>query len=209
MNKSLAEMQPHIAGNHVAGGKLHHVAGDELLEGNFPWLPVAQNRGGDLDHRLEFGRRVAGVGFLHETQRHAERHHHQHHDAAIKLRHVTVFRLFVVITDERKDGQDRQQNDQRIADGDPEPVQPFMPPFLRDLVGAVLLQPRLRLRFHQAVRRRTERLQDLRAFPGCGFTHKIGCTLIVGIVRTGHKSAPSRATRTGTPPSCGVSVRIK
>ena len=72
-----------------------------------------------------------------------------------------------------KDGQDRQQDDQRIADGDPEPVQPLVPPFMRDLVGAVLLQPRLCLSFRQAVRRRAERLQNLGDVPGCGFTHNI------------------------------------
>ena len=66
-----------------------------------------------------------------------------------------------------EDGQDRQQDHQRIADGDPKPVQPLVLPFLRDLVGAVLLQPRRRFFLAQAGRRRAQPLQD-----GGGFLHR-------------------------------------
>ena len=53
--------QPHIAGNHVAGGQFHHVAGHQLFERDFLRLAVAHDRGGDFDHRLEFGRRIVGA----------------------------------------------------------------------------------------------------------------------------------------------------
>ena len=43
--------------------------GTSLLERNFLRLSVAHRRGGDLDHRLELGRRVVGLRFLNEPQR--------------------------------------------------------------------------------------------------------------------------------------------
>ena len=82
--------QPHIAGNHVAGGQFHHVAGNKLLERDFLRLAVAHDRGGDLDHRLELGRRVVGLRFLDEAQRHPQHHHHQHHRAGHGNRSVRV-----------------------------------------------------------------------------------------------------------------------
>jgi CheY-like chemotaxis protein len=62
--------------------KLHHVAGHEFLERDFLRLAVAHDGGGDLDHRLELGGGVVGLGFLDEPQRHAQHHHHHHHHAA-------------------------------------------------------------------------------------------------------------------------------
>ena len=38
----LGRDQPHVAGNHVAGGQFHHVAGNELLQRNFLRPAVAQ-----------------------------------------------------------------------------------------------------------------------------------------------------------------------
>ena len=66
----------------------------------------------------------------------------------------------MVITHERGAREDRQQDDQRVADGDPKPVQPLVPAFVRDLVGTVLLQPRGRLRFAEAGRRGAELFQN-------------------------------------------------
>ena len=124
--------EPHVAGNHVAGGELHHVAGDELLERDFPRLPVAHDGGGDADHRLELGRgacRPASPGrSAEETPRPPSaaspcRRGHRRCNEGYR----------------RQDG---QQNHQRVAGGEIEPLQPALMPLPRDLVGAVLLQAR-------------------------------------------------------------------
>ena len=43
-NRSLACDDPHVAGDHVAGGELDHVAGNELRERDLLRLAVAQRR---------------------------------------------------------------------------------------------------------------------------------------------------------------------
>ena len=58
---------------------MHHVAGDQLRQGDLPGFAVAHHRGGDADHGLELGRGGVGPGFLDETQDHAQ-NHHGHHD---------------------------------------------------------------------------------------------------------------------------------
>ena len=105
--------QPHVAGNHVAGGELHDVAGDELAERDFPGLAVAHDGGGDADHRLEFGRGGVRPRFLHEAQAQSQHHHQQHHRAGAEI-----------AGGKRQDRQHRQQNHQRIAAGGKQPVQP-------------------------------------------------------------------------------------
>ncbi len=191
MNKSLAAMQPHVAGNHVAGGQFHHVAGHQFLERNFLRLPVAHHRGGDLDHRLELGRRVVGLGFLHEAQRNAQHHHGHHHPAADGV--AGTFRR-----GKSQDGEDRQQNHQRVADGDPKPVQPLVLFFLRDLVGAEFLQPRRRRFLAQARGRGAPLLQHGGDFPRCGVMHQIGILWIGRIILARHNISPLVAGRNTT-----------
>ena len=50
----------------------------------------------------------------------------------------------------KEDRQDRQQNHQRVADGDPKPVQPLVLLSCADFVRAVFLQPRRRFLLAQA-----------------------------------------------------------
>ena len=81
----LRGQEPDIAGDHVAGGELHDVAGHELLERDLPGLPVAHHGGGDADHRLELGGGGVGPRFLDEPQRQSQHHHQQHHRAGPEI----------------------------------------------------------------------------------------------------------------------------
>ena len=71
----LAGDEPHVGGDHVAGGELDHVAGHQFAQRHFLGLAVADDRGGDADHRLELGGGRVGPGLLDEPQHHAEDHH--------------------------------------------------------------------------------------------------------------------------------------
>ena len=173
--------QPHVAGNHVAGGKFHHIAGHQLFERNFPGLAAAHHRGRDLDHRLELGGRVIGLGFLNEPQRNAEHHHGDHHPAADRI--AAAFG-----GGERDNGEHGQQHHQGIADRQPKPVEPVMLLLLAHLVRAKNLQPFGRLLFRQTGRGGVEPLQNTGGIEPGGFPHKIRRALALGRVGCGrHK----------------------
>ena len=80
-NRSLQESSRTSAGIMSPADKFHHVAGDQVAEGNLRALAVAEDGGGDADHRLELGGGGVGPGLLDEPQDDAEDHHHGHHDA--------------------------------------------------------------------------------------------------------------------------------
>ena len=160
----LGRKQSHVAGHHIAAGELDHVARDKLLERDFFGLPLTHHRGGDTDHRLEFGRRRVGAGFLNEAQRQAQSHHRQH-DAAAQI-----------IAPGLRGGkgenrQHQQQDDQRIAGGEIEPLRPPMLFFPRHRIGTVLFEARRGFGFGQSGRASTQRLQDL---SGCLRRHLTG-----------------------------------
>jgi len=137
-----------------------------LLEGDFPGLAVADHGGGDLYHRLQFCRRVVGLGLLRETQGHTKHHHDQHQGPAGN-----------VVRGIGQNGQDGQQNHQRVAHGEPEPVQPFALPFLRDLVRTEYFQPVSRLGLGQARGCGLQPLQHRGGFLRRRLAHQIGALI--------------------------------
>lgn len=66
-----------IGRHHIAGRETDHIAGDELVEGDFEALVVAQGAAGVRDQVLEGLGRIAAAGFLDKL--HAARY--QQHDA--------------------------------------------------------------------------------------------------------------------------------
>ena len=66
-----------IGRHHVAGREADHIAGDELIEGDFDALAVAQGAAGVGDRVLEGLGSIAAAGFLDKL--HAARY--QQHDA--------------------------------------------------------------------------------------------------------------------------------
>ena len=107
--------EPDVAGNHVARRQLDHVARHELLERDFLRLSVAHDGGGDADHRLEFGGGIVGPGFLDKAESYAQDHHQQHHHAGPEIP-----------SGERQRRQHGQQNHQRVARGDIQPLRPAL-----------------------------------------------------------------------------------
>ena len=145
-NRSLAERSRTSPGIMSPAESFTMSPGTSCCSGISSGLAVADDRGGDADHRLELGGGRVGAGLLHEAQGHAQHHHQQHHRAGPEI-----------AGRERKDRQHGQQDDQRVAGGD---IQARSQPscFSRaDLVGAVLLQARGGLLFAQPVRGRAER----------------------------------------------------
>ncbi len=119
MNKSFADSSRTSPGIMSPADNFTTSPGTRSLSGISLGLAVADDGGGDLDHRLEFGGGVVGLGFLDEPQRDAQHHHRHHHPAAD---HVAG----ALRRGEGHDGENRQQNHQRIAHGHPEPPQPVV-----------------------------------------------------------------------------------
>ena len=109
-------------------------------------MAVANHRGGDADHRLEFGGGVVRLRFLNEPQRDAQHDHCHHQHTGGNVRTAAG-------GGKRDDRQNGQQNYQRIAHGKVKALQPAVMFFFRDLVGAEYFQPRRRFRFGQAIGR--------------------------------------------------------
>ena len=175
--------QPHVAGNHVARRKFHHVARHEVAEWNFFRLAIAHDRGRDTDHRLELGGGVVRLRFLDEPQRDSEHHHRQHQKTTRVVR-------CPVRCDERDDGQHREQDHQRVAHGEVDALQPAVMLFFRDLVGAEFFQPRRRFRLGQAGGRGAVLFEDFGNVLDRRLVDevdKISSTRKIWDVQTGHK----------------------
>ena len=167
--------EPDVAGDHVAGGELHDVAGDELLERDFFGLAVAHHGGGDADHRFELGGGRVRLGFLDEAERYSQDHHQQHHHAGPEIP-----------GGERQRRQDGQQNHQRVAGGNIQALRPAFMLLAADLVGAVLLQPRGGFFLRQAGGRGAEQSQNLGAVLGRRIAGEIGLASIVWTGQSRH-----------------------
>ena len=125
----LAGYEAEIGRNHVARRELDHVAGHEVAQRQLPGLPVAKHRRRDADHGLELSGGVAGPQFLDESQAHPQDDHGQH-DA----------RPPEIVGPPGKGRQQQQQDHQGVGAGLAQEFEPPEPLFLRDHVGAVLLQ---------------------------------------------------------------------
>ncbi|MPM24479.1 hypothetical protein SDC9_70962 [bioreactor metagenome] len=68
----------HICRDHIAGGKVHNIAGDDLFQSHLAQLTLAQHSGGGAHHLLQFFGRLVGAAFLHKTQNNAQQHHHSY-----------------------------------------------------------------------------------------------------------------------------------
>lgn len=107
-----------IGWHHVAGREANHIAGDELIEGDFDALSVAQNATGVGDQVLEGLGRIAAAGLLDKL--HAARY--QQHDADDDDRGGVALRLGYsehvdVERDQRERGEDAGEGvDERIGD---------------------------------------------------------------------------------------------
>ena len=96
--------QPHIGGNHVAGGQLYDVAGNKLADRYFLFLSVADHRSRDADHCFQFGRRGVGASFLNKAKRQSKNNHQEHDRAGAEI-----------ASGIGNGREHRQQNHQRIA----------------------------------------------------------------------------------------------
>ena len=107
-----------IGRHHVAGREADHIAGDELIEGDFDALAVAQGAAGVGDQVLEGLGRIAAAGFLDKL--HAARY--QQHDADDDDRGGVALRLGYgehvdVERDQCERGEDTGEGvDERVGD---------------------------------------------------------------------------------------------
>ena len=94
--------------------------GTSSCKGTSRRLALAHDGGRDVDHGLQFRRGGVRLGFLNEAQRHAQ-NDHRHHDPAARCNRSVSWR-----GGKGDDGQNRKQNDQRIAHGVPKSNQPVV-----------------------------------------------------------------------------------
>ena len=124
------------------------------MEREFLGLAVSHDCGGDPDHRFELGGCCVRAGLLNETQRQPQYHHHQHDGARNRI---------ALRRHERDDRQNCQQDHQRVARGNVEPLQPSVALLARDLIRAVLFQARGCHLRSQALERCFHQPQDIGA----------------------------------------------
>ena len=160
--------EPHIAGDHVAGGEFDNVAGNELLERDFFGLAAPDHGSGDADHRFELGGCGVRLGFLDKAERYSQDHHQQHHRAGPEIP-----------GGERERRQDDQQNHQRVAGRNIQALRPAFMLFAADLVGAILLHPRGGFFLSQSGGGSAEQSQYLGAVLARHVAGKIGLASIV------------------------------
>ena len=108
------------------------VAGNKLADRYFPFLSVADDRGGDTDHCFQFRRRRVRASFLNKAQAQSKNNHQEHDAACAKIARGIG-----------NGGEHRKQNHQRIAAGGKHPVNPGARLLFGDLVWTVLIEPSL------------------------------------------------------------------
>src|SRR5581483_5255441 len=91
---------------------------------------LADHRGGDVDHGLEFGGGGIGLGLLDETEADAEGDHEQHDRAGARIAGGVG-----------DGGQGAEKDDERIARGVEQADEPALLALGGDFIGAVLFQP--------------------------------------------------------------------
>ena len=77
--------QPHIAGNHVAGGELDDVPRHKIAQRQFACRTVAKHCRGNVNHGLELLGGGVRPGFLKEAQSYAQAHHQCHHVTGARI----------------------------------------------------------------------------------------------------------------------------
>ena len=160
----LGRQNAHVGGNHVAGGKFDEITGDEALQGNLGGFAIAHHGGGDLDHGLELGGGGISLGFLDETQADAE-DDHGHHDPAAEI--VAGF----LRGGKADDGQDGEENDERVAHGVIEARGPIVTLLGGNFIGANGSEPRFGFGLGQPFRTGGERAQGVGAFGAVNSTN--------------------------------------
>ncbi len=127
----LARYEAEIGWDHVPGRELDHVARHQVAQRQLAGLSGADHRRRDADHGLELGGGVAGPQFLNESQGHPQDDHTQHDDRRGRP---------IIVGHQRNGRQQQEQDHQGIGTGSGQEFDPPIALFVRDHVGAVLLQ---------------------------------------------------------------------
>ena len=152
----LCGKHPHIARNHVAGGELNDVSGNQVAQGKLAGLAIANHGSRHVDHGFQLRRGRFGTRLLEEAQSCAE-HHHPSHDAPGAG----------IACGKGNRAEYREQDHQRVAEDDQESEEPAAPPFLRDYIRPGLSRPAFRFRLRQTFAGGAQRTKQFIAVLAC------------------------------------------